>query len=260
MTSDPLDLTGRLILLSGGAGALGAAISATLIEHGADVVIADIAVEDPPDAAAGPRRLDVKADCADPAEVATLLDRCETSFGGLPDTVALHAGSVTSHPVEEYPVAEFDSVFRTNVRSSFVLAQAITQRWIAAGLHGSLIFTTSWVEDVPWPGIAPYSATKAAIRSLMRSFARELAPNGIRANALAPGIVAAGLAQRQWDTEPEYRARASKAIPIGYLQPAQSVADAFIFLASPLAAYMTGSTLLVDGGCSLYPMDEAEQA
>lgn len=110
---------------------------------------------------------------------------------------------------------------------------------------------------MPWPGIAPYGASKAALRSLTRSFARELAPHGIRANALAPGIVAAGLALHQWDTDPDYRRRASKAIPLRHLQPPQSVADAFLFLASPMSAYMTGSTLLVDGGCSLYPMDEA---
>lgn len=258
MKSDPLDLSDRLVLLSGGAGALGAAISATLTEHAADVVIADIAVDDCIDVSR-PGHLDVKADCAEPADVDRVFDLCEEAFGRLPDTVALHAGTVTSHPVDQFPVADFDSLFRSNVRSSFVLAQAISQRWIATDLPGSLIFTTSWVQDVPWPGIAPYSASKAAIRSLMRSFARELAPHGIRANALAPGIVGAGLAQRQWDTEPDYRARASKAIPIGYLQPTQSVADAFLFLASPLAAYMTGSTLLVDGGCSLYPMDEAQQ-
>ncbi|MSP14049.1 MAG: SDR family oxidoreductase [Chloroflexi bacterium] len=73
--------------------------------------------------------------------------------------------------------------------------------------------------------------------------------------AIAPGIVAVGMAKRQWDHEPPYRARAEKAIPQGYLQPAASVAQAFLFLCSAMADYMTGSVLLVDGGCSLYPMD-----
>ena len=88
----------------------------------------------------------------------------------------------------------------------------------------------------------------------MRGFARELAPK-IRANAVAPGIVAVGLAKRQWDTDPSYRARASKAIPLGDMQPPESVADAFVFLCSSMANYMTGSVLVVDGGCSLYSMD-----
>ena len=90
----------------------------------------------------------------------------------------------------------------------------------------------------------------------MRGFARELATDGVRANAIAPGIVGVGMAKRQWDTDPSYRARAQKAIPLGYMQPPESVANAFLFLCSDLASYMTGSVLLVDGGCSLYPMDE----
>jgi NAD(P)-dependent dehydrogenase (short-subunit alcohol dehydrogenase family) len=89
----------------------------------------------------------------------------------------------------------------------------------------------------------------------MRGFARELAPRGIRANAIAPGIVAVGMAKRQWDTDPSYRARAGRAIPLGEMQRPESVAHAFLFLCSELASYMTGAVLLVDGGCSLYPMD-----
>ena len=80
-------------------------------------------------------------------------------------------------------------------------------------------------------------------------------PTGIRVNAVAPGIVAVGLAKRQWDTEPGYRRRAEKASPLGHMQPPESVADAVIFLCSPASDYMTGATVLVDGGCSLYPMD-----
>ncbi len=93
------------------------------------------------------------------------------------------------------------------------------------------------------------------MKQLMRSFARELADKGIRADALAPGIVSVGMAKRQWDADPSYRARAQKAIPSGSMQPLESVADAFLFLCSPAAEYMTGSVLLVDGGCSLYPLD-----
>jgi NAD(P)-dependent dehydrogenase (short-subunit alcohol dehydrogenase family) len=163
---------------------------------------------------------------------------------------------VEAYPVTEYPIERFDALMQVNLRASFVVAQEAARRWRAQGIRGHLIFTTSWVQDVPWPEITPYNASKAAMKAMMRGFARELAADGIRANAIAPGIVAVGMARRQWDTDPGYRARAGRAIPLGEMQPPASVANAFLFLCSPMAAYMTGSVLLVDGGCSLYPMDE----
>ena len=179
-------------------------------------------------------------------------------FGRVPDTVLCHAGIVESHPIDDCPVEAFDRTIGTNIRSGFLLARAASSVWKSTQAKGHLIFTSSWVAESQWPGIAPYGALKAAMNSPMRSFARELAPFGIRANAVAPGIVGASMAQRQWDTEPDYRQRAQKAIPLGALQSTDSVANAFLFLASGMANYMTGSVLVVDGGCSLYPMDQPQ--
>ena len=255
---DPLDLTGRRVLISGGVGDLGLAIVTALATHGATVVASDVV-----DDAEGVGRLGscppdrvhyVRSDVTDPAAVEQLLDRV-VAVAGAVDVVCCHAGVVADHPVEQFPVAEFDTVMDVNVRGAFLLASATARRWRAAGRPGQLVFTTSWVQDVPWPGISPYSASKAAVVALMRGFARELAPHGIRSNAVAPGIVGSGMAKRQWDTDPAYRARARRAVPLGALQTPESVANAFLFLASDLSSYMTGSTLLVDGGCSLYPMD-----
>lgn len=250
MTTNPLDLSERTVLISGGAGALGRVIAERLTGLGAQVVVNDVVPDDAaaevlPDGVAY-----VRADTADEAEVERLLDE-----SGLPDVVCCHAGVSEAHPVQEFPLETFDRIVNVNLRAAFVLARAASRRWIEQKRKGQLVFTTSWVQDVPWPGIAPYSASKAALKSLTRSFARELAPHQIRANAVAPGIVAAGMAKLQWDNEPDYRARAQRAIPLGYLQPPESVADTFAFLVSPLADYMTGSVVVVDGGCSLYPMD-----
>jgi NAD(P)-dependent dehydrogenase (short-subunit alcohol dehydrogenase family) len=162
---------------------------------------------------------------------------------------------VAAHPITDYPLDEYDRLMEVNVRAAFVVAQETVRRWIAQGVSGHLIFTTSWVQDVPWPEITPYTMSKSAMKMMMRGFARELADKGIRANAIAPGIVSVGLAKHQWDTDPSYRARAARAIPLGYMQPPESVAHAFVFLCSDMASYMTGATLLIDGGCSLYPMD-----
>lgn len=237
--SDPLDLAGERILITGGSGALGQAIVATLSEHGAVLTNLDLATG---------------TDVSDPDAVAPALDRIEQE-AGLPTIGLCHAGVVGTHGILDYPIEEFDLAQRSNLRAAFVTAQELSRRWVAQGVAGHLIFTSSWVAANPWPDIAAYTTAKAGTVQLMRQFAVELAPHGIRANAIAPGIVGAGMAKHQWDTDADYRRRASTAVPLGELQTPQSVADAFLFMCSPLASYMTGSVLTVDGGASLRPLD-----
>ncbi len=253
-------LTGEHILISGGCGALGLAIVKKLVECGAritvnDVLSAEIAHERLAESDIPAEVVTYfQADTTSPAQVKSLLDHAEQVFGFV-TTGLCHVGMVVSGSILNFDADTFDEVMAVNVRSAFLLAKEVSQRAIAAKRAAHLIFTTSWVAVIPWPEIGPYITSKAAMNQLMRTFARELAPHGIRANAIAPGIVGAGMALRQWNTQPDYRARATKAIPLGYLQPTESVADTFVFLCSPAASYMTGSILTVDGGASLYPMD-----
>jgi NAD(P)-dependent dehydrogenase (short-subunit alcohol dehydrogenase family) len=253
-------LAGRHIVISGGCGAIGVGVVGKLTGHGANVTVNDVlepAVAEARLREAGVReeRISyVRADLTQAAEVETLVAAARTRYG--PIHIALcHVGMVVARPLLELSEREWDETMAVNVRTAFLLGQAAARAMLQDGVAGHLIFTTSWVADVPWPEIGAYNASKAAMKQLMRSFARELADKGIRANALAPGIVSVGMAKRQWDADPSYRARAQKAIPLGFMQPPESVADAFLFLCSPAAAYMTGSVLLVDGGCSLYPID-----
>ncbi|PJF47098.1 MAG: SDR family oxidoreductase [Chloroflexi bacterium] len=251
-----LDLSDKIILITGGAGAIGQVIVRRLLEHGAAVAVNDVLPKEEVKAILpqSERLRYFQADAAHAESVAAMFDAVESALG-LPNVACCHAGMVAAHPVTAYPLSEYDKLMEVNVRAAFVVAQEAARRWIARSVAGHLIFTTSWVQDVPWPEITPYTMSKSAMKAMMRGFARELADKGIRANAIAPGIVGVGLAKRQWDTDPSYRARAAKAIPLGYLQTPESVADAFVFLCSDMASYMTGATLLVDGGCSLYPMD-----
>lgn len=242
------DLARQRVLISGGSGALGSAICAELRHRGTEVVIADLR---PPEHNPGsPAPLYEACDAADAKQVSELFARL-TERGWMPDVVCCHAGVAHEHPAADYPLEAFDEIFRVNVRAAFVLAQHAARLWRDHDRPGHLIFTSSWVAGRPWPGIAPYAASKAAVESLMRSFAAELAPAGIRANAVAPGIVSAGMALHQWETSPDYRALATRAIGLGRLQEPASVAAAVAALCAPELSYMTGSVLTIDGGCSL---------
>jgi NAD(P)-dependent dehydrogenase (short-subunit alcohol dehydrogenase family) len=257
---DLLDLSGKIILITGGCGAIGRVVARVLAEHGAKVAVNDIISEEEAArilaeaGAAGPNVSYFRGDATQPQAVDTLFGRVAARWG-LPHVVCCHAGIVDAYSVEQYPIEKFDQLLNVNLRAAFIVAQAASRHWIENGVAGHIIFTTSWVQDVPWPEITPYATSKAGMKAMMRGFAREMSVKGIRANAVAPGIVAVGMAKRQWDTDPSYRARAEKAIPLGFMQPPESVAHGFLFLCSEMANYMTGSVLLIDGGCNLYPMD-----
>jgi NAD(P)-dependent dehydrogenase (short-subunit alcohol dehydrogenase family) len=195
-----------------------------------------------------------KADVTKPDEARALVERAGAAMGRL-DVAICHAGVAQTCAVLDVSSDDWDRIQSVNLKGAFLVAQAAATKMIAAGIEGKIIFTSSWVQDVPWPDITPYNVSKSGMKMLMRGMARELAARGVRVNSVAPGIVGVGMARRQWDTEPDYRSRAEKAIPLGALQTPESVADAMIFLCSDASDYMTGATLLVDGGCSLYPMD-----
>lgn len=250
-------LDGRRILVTGGAGGIGRVMVPRLQQEGAAVAALDIL--DPPDAPSAVREAaayycaDLNTDEAARDQIAQVA----AGLHGLSDVILL-AGRVHSAPLLDQDSHHAQDVFETNVHVTLRTARAAVAWWRENRVPGNLVFVGSWVQDVPWPGVAPYAASKAAVRSLARSFAREFATTDIRANVLAPGIVGAGMAKVQWDTEPDYRRRAARAIPLGYLQPPESVADAAVFLCSSLSRYMTGATLTVDGGASLYPLDPEE--
>ncbi len=250
----------RTILITGGLGDIGRATARRLALDGHRVAVLDLF-----DVAAGNHRLDalaaddavlrsrlsyVQADITDHGR----LDAAVNSIPGL-DTLIANAGTVAAAPFLDITVEQWQRHLDVNLTGAFLAAQFAARRFVAESVPGLLLFTGSWVADVPWPEITAYVATKAALQMVARQAARELAVHRIRANVVAPGIVRAGLAKMQLDTEPQYAARAARVVPLGELQTPDQVADAFSFLCSAGAEYMTGSTLLVDGGASLYAFD-----
>lgn len=259
-TPSPHHGYGREVLLTGGLGDLGLATALRLAEHGFGVTLVDLApmergqhIVDAATADRGPTQGTLtyrRADVTNRDEMTAVID----SMAGLNIGIA-NAGTVVSAPFLEITANQWKQHLDVNLTGAFITAQLCAQRFVREGTPGLLLFTGSWVADVPWPEITAYTTTKAALQMLAKQAARELAPYGIRANTVAPGIVRAGLAKSQLENDPAYAARAGRVIPLKVFQTADQVADAFAFLSSPAASYMTGSTLLVDGGASLYAFD-----
>lgn len=246
------DLAGLGAVVTGGAGDIGSAMAAELTRRGARVTLLDVKPAETArpwlETASRHGKVDyVLADVRDRAAV----DAALTAIDPL-DIVLANAGVVESAPFLEISQEQWETHLDVNLTGCFNTAQAAARLMVARGTGGRIVLTGSWVGAVPWPEIAAYSVSKAGLAMLARSMAKELAPHGVLVNVVAPGIVAAGLAKWQFEHEPAYAARASKAIPLGVPQTAEQVARVAAFLCSPDADYITGTTLLADGGCSLF--------
>lgn len=249
-------IPGKTIAITGGAGDIGAAMAAELVRHGAVVTLIDVKSEDEARpwidvaSANGPVAY-VSADVRDRAAIDAALAAI------MPLDIAIANQAIgRGIPFLDLTPEDWQAHVDVNLTGCFHVAQSAARLMVERGTHGRIVFTGSWVQEVPWPEISAYSATKAGVRMLCRSMARELAAHRIRVNVIAPGIVYAGLAKRQIETEPQYAARIRHVIPLGELQRAEQVAQATAFLCSTAADYMTGSVLLADGGCSLFQFDE----
>ena len=240
-------------LVTGGAGDIGGAIVHSLAEDGWDVIVADLKPAEAGEAlcsriseATGRSVRYVVADQGDPEAIAGIVAEAPRL-----ELAVITAATVDAQPFLEIDLEKWSRQMSINLTGSFVSAQAAARHMARSQTPGHIIFVSSWVSSHPWPEITAYSVSKAGVDQLMRQMALELAPLGIRANAIAPGIVKAGLAKHQLETEPAYAARVATAIPLGELQSADDIADAVRFMASRGASTMTGTVLTVDGGCSL---------
>ncbi len=249
----------RRAVITGGCGDIGTAMAKRLVRDGFAVTLVDLL--DAPAAesvvasvralAGDPRSVDyAQVDVTDHDGMAGLFGRLDRV-----DVAIANAGIGRSAPILDLTLDQWRAHLDTNLTGAFSTGQAAARRMVQDGRPGLLLFTGSWIGSVPWPEMAAYIASKAGIEMLAKQFARELATHGIRANVIAPGIVRAGMARVQLETEPQYAARAARVVPLGELQSVDSVADAVGFLCSPGAAYMTGAKLTVDGGCSLFAFD-----
>jgi len=255
-----LDLSGKTALITGGAGDLGRAAARLLAAHGASVLLADVCAPEVAKqrvagwATATPAPY-FQVDVRQRPAIDDLFARIAEEHG-VPDIVLCNAGVVHNAPFLEVRACDWEETLAVNLTGCFHVGQAAARRMVAANVPGKIVFTGSWVQDVPWTDGTSYCTSKAALKMLARCMARDLAAHGIRVNVVAPGIVNAGLSRRVMDEDPAFRARALRAIPLRQLQTAEQVAGAMLWACLPASDYMTGATLLVDGGCSLFAVDE----
>ncbi len=240
------DLGGRHALVIGGGGGIGAASALGLADFGADVVVADI------DVAAAERTVTrlrergkegtaLALDVGDEAAV----EEAIASLPALDVLVCTPAVNVRKRLLE-YSAEEFDRVIGLNLRGSFFVMRAAGRR-MAAQRRGSIILFSSIRAQVVEPGQGVYAATKAATLQLIRALAAELAPDGVRANAVAPGVVETSLTAPIKSNEAWYHAYADRSALGRWADPSEMV-GAVVYLASDASSYVTGTLQLVDGG------------
>jgi NAD(P)-dependent dehydrogenase (short-subunit alcohol dehydrogenase family) len=189
------------------------------------------------------------ADITDSSQLNKLVDAAFEKFPGM-DTVIGHAGGCGLHPFASTSEAEYERIFRFNYFAQTYLARAVLAQWMQRKIAGDLIFTSSYVARMPHTQISAYASAKAALENFARSLALEYALTGIRVNVVSPGNVAAGSSLKVFDEDPAYREFVLR-VSLGRRNSPESIADAFVFLCSPLATEVNGQILSPDYGAGI---------
>ena len=252
-----LDLRGRRALVTGANSGIGRAIALALAAEGARVCVNYVAHPEAAQAvvseiaAAGGTAIAAPADVADPAQVARMFVEVEQAWGGV-DILVNNAGIDGPRAAgwEQTPEA-WRRVLDINLTGAYLCAREALRRMVPAG-RGVVLNLTSVHERIPWTGYSAYAASKAGLSMLTKTLAQEAAPAGVRVLALAPGAIQTPINRDVWN-DPAQLADLLTKIPLGRIGTTDDVARMVAVLVSDVAGYVTGTTLFVDGGMTLYP-------
>jgi 3-oxoacyl-[acyl-carrier protein] reductase len=244
------DYAGQVVLVTGAATGLGFAIAEGFGKAGATVALNDLSPERVSSATESLERMGITcggfpADVRDGMAVRTMVDAVVARFGA-PDVTVVNAGIYPNTPFLEIAGDEWQRVIDTNLTGAFLTCQAAALAMVAARKHGQIVTIASGAANTAFRGWAHYSASKAALVMLSRSMALELGEHGIRANSVLPGYVDVPEGGEHLDDV--YKRDARLASPLGRPGTPEDVANAVLLLASPLAGYVSGATVSVDGG------------
>jgi len=236
-------------VITGGAAGLGADVARTLSEVGYRIGIFDLGAERVAEAASKlENAVGIEADVTSPDQVAAAFD----AFGEVPDLLVNNAGIVRFGAMEEQSVQDYIDVVNVNLLGSCFCARAIAPAMMNRG-SGHIINFTSINGVHPAPGVGLYGPTKAAMANMTQAMAIEWGPRGIRVNAIAPGMIDAGMSKPIFEN-PKVRATRGGGVPLRCLGEAGDIAEAVLFLDSDGAKYISGHELVVDGGVSISVM------
>jgi glucose 1-dehydrogenase len=256
-------LRGKNVLVTGGTSGIGQAIAVRFAENGSNVAInyvrdakeADETEMQVRDCLARVQQLGVRdvvvgADVSSEEAVEAMMARTIEQLGGV-DVLVNNAGIQISRPSHELSAADFEKVLAVNLRGAFLCAREAISHFLEAGKPGVIVNITSVHQEIPKPNYLGYSVSKGGMQNLTRTLALEYAGRGIRVNAVGPGATVTPI-NRAWIDDPEKSAQVTSHIPIPRAGTADEMAGVVCFLASDDAAYVTGQTIFVDGGLTLF--------
>jgi glucose 1-dehydrogenase len=257
-------IQGKKVLVTGGSSGIGQAIAIKFAEYGADVAINYYSnreeAQTTEDALAwcrnqvqqhGGEDILIQADVSKKDDVDRMFDTVIAEWGGL-DFLINNAGIQIAADSHELDIEKFTRVINTNTIGAFMCAQRAIQHWLDEDKAGVIINVSSVHQLIPKPRFVGYSVSKGGMQNLTRTLALEYADRKIRVNGIGPGATVTPI-NRAWIDDPEKKAMVESHIPMGRAGESEEMGEAAAFLCSDLGAYITGQTLFIDGGLTLYP-------
>lgn len=257
-------LQGQPALVTGANSGIGKATALGLARAGADVVINYVINPEAAEEVAheitsfGGRAIAIKADVSSESDVMAMFAKATDHFGTL-HIVVSNAGLQRDAPYDQMTLDQWNTVIGINLTGQFLCTREAAREFKKRGVvsdisvaAGKIICMSSVHQEIPWAGHANYAASKGGVMLLMKSIAQELAPHRIRVNSVAPGAIRTPINTAAWST-PEAYADLMRLVPYKRIGEPDDIAQAVAWLASDAADYVTGATLFVDGGMTLYP-------
>jgi len=252
MSNKLFDLTGKVAIVTGAGRGIGKSIAIGLAQHGADIVLCSRSQTELEKVAQeiqklGPKALPFYVDMAKISQFDGLVKKIKKAFKHI-DILVNNAGALLVAPALEVDEKSWDVVMDTNAKGAFFLCQRVGQEMIQQGKGGSIINVTSEVVQKVEVNIGAYCPSKAAMYSITKILAREWGKYKIRVNSLAPCFVNTVLNQPLFAQKKEFYEPKLKGVPLGRHSEPEDLIGAAVFLASDASSYVSGTTILVDGG------------